>query len=331
MKPLHKIILVGTTFVLAAATGHVMQNPNSFGLAGQTANVLPGLEVQNVQNVANIVPAGVQVSGLQIEGLARLPDAAPLRAPAADQATGPLPSDTASEAGFAVELNGAPPALASCTDKPELLWESVPSASLHLTLRAPCAGGEVVALHHEGLALPVALSAQGEWSGVVPALASPAVITLALPDGSTLAAEQAVPALEKVNRVVLAGSAQMPFVLHGLEYGSAFNAAGDVQPLAPRTADTPLGGWMAAFAAPGADSFVQIYSAPVELTDLRLEVEAAVSADFCGVDAQATVRRLMAGKAEAPAALSIALPDCTDATGAVLMRLPDFPLSVALN
>lgn len=327
MTPLHKIILVGTTFVLAAATGHVMQNPAQFGLQNK-AEALPWRDVQNVQSVANIEPA-VQVSGLSIEGVPELP-AAPLpRVPMPERAVGQVPSDPLTEnIGFAAVLDSAAPAQTCAA--PALHWQAGPSATVLLTLSAPCEAGQVAILRHEGFELPIRLSDQGAWSGAVPALAREAQFSVALPGGAVVEAALTVLGLEKLNRIVLAGNAA-PLVLHGLEYGSAYGEVGDVHALAPRTADTPLGGWMASFAAPGALHYAQIYTAPADLTDLRLEVEAEVSAAFCGQDAEATVQRLLVGKAEAPAALRVALPECDDASGAVLIPLPDFPLAVALN
>lgn len=333
MKPLHKIIMVGTTFVLAAATGHVMQNPAQFGLQSRAtgAEVAPLREVENVQSVANIDPS-VQVSGLSIEGVPELPTAPLPRLSVADGAIGQMPSDPNTvSTGFAAALDGAPPVPEATTcAEPELQWLEGASATVLLTLSAPCLPGQTAMLRHEGLDMPIQLSDQGAWSGPVPALAREARIAVALPDGMVLEVAQTVSGLEKLNRVALFGTAP-PLALHGLEYGSAFDEVGDVHPLAPRAADTTLGGWMASFTVPGAAPYAQIYTAPADLTDLRLEVEAEVSPALCGQDAQASVQRLLGGKAEVPAALSIALPDCDDATGSVMMRLPDFPLAVALN
>lgn len=346
MKPLHKIIMVGTTFVLAAATGHVMQNPARFGLQEQQAGansaaLVPGLELRNVQQVANIEAdtAPVQVSGLQIEGQPQLPATPQLRTPGNDVAVGAMPVDVPATGSGFTPLDGlTPPAPAELTTiaprtcaEPTLQWRNAASASVLISIAAPCDAGQMVVLEHEGLRLPITLSDRGDWSGVVPALVSDAVITATLPDGTQLSAEEKVSGLEKVNRVVLAGKGTVPLALHGLEYGSDFNEVGDVHALAPRTADTPLGGWMAAFSAPGVEDYAQIYTAPVNLGDLRLEIEAPVDAEACGIDTTAQVQRVLGGKLEAAKALSIALPECDDAEGAVMMRLPDFPMSLASN
>ena len=109
MKPLHKILMVSTTFMLAAATGHVMQNPEAFGIAtrgaGQPGAILGGdFGLENITPVANVEEPGkaVLVSGLSIEGEAQLPQLPAMRAPQADPGIAALPADPDPETpGFA--------------------------------------------------------------------------------------------------------------------------------------------------------------------------------------------------------------------------------------
>lgn len=320
MKLLHKILMVGTTFVLAAATGHVMQNPARFGLhevpAG-TADVAQRFEVDNLQQVANIDPPPIGAG----EGIAQLPTPPDLRLHSDTAATGAVPQDIPTETGGFAQGCAAP----------ELTLGEAPSASVQLTLNAPCDAGRTVTIRHEGLALPVTLSDRGHWTGVVPVLAAQAHFTADLPAGQHLEAEQPVSGLAGLNRVVLSWQGDAPIALHGFEYGASFGDVGDVSPLTPRTADTPLGGWMAYFEEAAAPVHVQIYTAPLGMTDIHLQMEAAVSPTSCGKDLGAEVRRVIGGKAEAPANITIAMPECDDAEGAVMMPLPDFPLSVATN
>lgn len=322
MKPLHKILMVATTFVLAAATGHVMQNPARFGLhevpAG-TSDVAQRFEVDNLQQVANIdpPPAGAAME----ESLAQLPALPDLHVPADVTAPDAVPQDIGSGTGGFAQTCAAP----------ELTLSAAPAASVQLTLNAPCDAGATVSIRHEGLTLPITLSDRGLWTGVVPVLAAQAHFAVELPDGNRLEADQPVSDLSGVNRVALSWQGDAPLALHGFEYGASFGDLGDISASAPRTADTPLGGWMASFEGATAPVHVQVYTALIGMTDIHLQMEAAVSQSSCGTDIGAEVRRVISGKAEAPAQITLAMPDCDDAVGAVMMPLPDFPLSVATN
>ncbi|MGD9916795.1 MAG: hypothetical protein AB7U46_02165 [Paenirhodobacter sp.] len=328
MKPLHKILMVSTTFMLAAATGHVMQNPEAFGIAargnGQPGAVVGGdLGLENITPVANVEQPGkaVLVSGLSIEGEAQLPQLPAMRAPQADPAIAALPADTDPET----------PGFASDCAAPVLSLGAATQGAVRLDLDAPCAAGATVTIRHEGLALPVTLDATGGWHGLVPALAQEARFEADLPGGKTLAAIEEVNDLGTLNRVVLSWTGPAQLALNAFEYGSGYGGAGHVAPTTPRNADTPLGGWMTGFSGGSEQAHVQVYTAPASLTDVHFDLEAAVDAQSCGQDLQADLRRLIGGKAEAPMALSIAMPDCDDAEGAVMMPLPDLPVSVAAN
>lgn len=323
MKPLHKIVLVCTTFVLAAATGHVMQNPARFGL-NEAENPAAPADVTNIQPVANIAEAPeITLAQLEQGAAPQLPGAPMMRPLAQDIATAPAPVET----GLAVS------GFATGCGAPQIGVAPAASASVLLSVEAPCHGGALVTISHEGLALPVRLSPDGSWSGVVPALAEAASYDVDLPDGTIVSATQRVSGLGGVNRIALNWQGAAGFVLHAREYGSDYGAAGDVTLAAPRNAETPLGGWMAVFAEGAGAPQVQIYTAPASMTDIRLELEAALSAETCGQDLQAELHRWVGGQAEAPVALSLSMPDC-DAPeggleGGVVMPLPDFPLTLA--
>ncbi len=329
MKPLHKIIMVGTTFVLAAATGHVMQNPTQFGLRAKAPapELQARFDLANVQQVANVEPAlaPAKVTGLQIEGIPQLPAMPQMQGLADDPGLGPLPSDDSSPvAGFAP----------GC-EMPQIGVVAGASASVTVSLSAPCHAEQQVTIRHEGLSLPVQLSERGDWSGLIPALAEVALFEVDLPDGTILSASQPVNDLAAVNRIALSWQGPADFRLHAFEYGSGYGDAGDVNSLSPRGADTTLGGWMVAYDDAATGGQVQIYSAPAAMNDIRLELDATVSAANCGQDLGAEVRRLVAGKPEAMVPLRLAMPDCEGSAGGldggVVMALPDFPMAVASN
>ena len=306
MRPIHKIAMVCTTFVLAAATGHVMQTaapegPRADPSQPVTAAVMPG---------ARGHLAAPALSLPRLTGPV-------MRRPAAEAALGPLPQD----------IETAPGACAA----PQLQAALAPGASVRLTVLAPCHPGALAEIRHAGLRLPVRLSEGGGWSGLVPAFAEQALFQLGLPGATaTATVTLAVPTLPTVNRIAVILPPASGAELHGYEYGAAPGSIGDVSAAAPRDAETRLGGWITSFGQPGAAQAVQIYSAPAAMADLSLVLEAPVTPESCGKDLQGAVLRPVGTRTE-QVPLSLAMPDCGDGEGAVMMPLPGFPLAVAAN
>ncbi|MBZ4020925.1 hypothetical protein CKO11_00430 [Rhodobacter sp. TJ_12] len=331
MKPLHKIILVGTTFVLAAATGHVMQNSAQYGLEPGTA--APQQAAQSAQ------AAPVQLAR-QVRAAPDLPMPPAMRAPGRLPDLGALPQDGAQTGGFAAIAPAANTTDPSGTDTaeaaepacaaPQLTAEAAPMASVRLTVVAPCQPSLATDIRTEGLRLPIVLSDEGRWSGIVPALSTEAVYAVMLPKGTMPAmAQVAVPDVAEVNRIAITIGNAPGFALHGYEYGSMPDGAGDVSLANPRDAMTALGGWMMAFDAPGARMPVQIYTVPASMSDVRLALELPVTAQTCGGTKVGAVLRQMAGRIEDDTVLRLEMPACDDGGGYVLMPLPDFPVSLA--
>ena len=301
MRPIHKIAMVCTTFVLAAATGHVMQTAAPEGMRAEpsqpvTAAVMPGAR----GHLAAPAPA-LSLPRLTVPVMRR---------PAAEAALGPLPQD----------IETAPGACAA----PQLQAALAPGASVRLTVLAPCHPGALAEIRHAGLRLPIRLSDQGGWSGLVPAFAEQAVFQLGLPGGRVAPqVALAVPTLPTVQRIALILAPESGAQLNGHDDGAAI---GDVSAAVPRAAKTQAGGWVSSFQQPGAAQAVQIYSAPAAMSDLRLVLEAPVTPKSCGKDLQGVV---LTRTEQVP--LSLAMPDCGDGDGAVMMPLPGFPLAVAAN
>ncbi|PYF11761.1 hypothetical protein C8J30_10271 [Rhodobacter viridis] len=318
MKPLHKIALVCTTFVLAAATGHVMQNSVP---EGQMASPVPSASEPVTLQQAR--PAARSEVHLAEAALAPPPLPRPeMRGPAVDAALGPLPEDSPAQShGF------AKPACA----EPQLRGEPAPGGSVLLTVSAPCEAGQKAEIRHEGLRLPIQLSAEGGWQGIVPAFAPEALFLLRLDRiGLPPMVTVTVPEVADYNRIAVITAAQTGVQLHGYEYGAEPGSIGDVWQQAPRTPDTRNGGWMASYSVPGEVMAVQIYSAPIAMSDIDLVLDAPVTEKTCGQNVTGVVLRKL-GKGSDDAMLAIAMPDCGDGEGSVLMQLPEFPLSVAEN
>lgn len=322
MKPLHKIAMVFTTFVLAAATGHVMQNQAQFGLGQQAAapEAAP-MELSNIEPVANTEPTAEQLAQLEIRAPS-LPETPQMRTPT-DAGLAPMPQDTGLDTpGFAAQ-----PAAPKCA-APQLTAQPAASGTALLSLTAPCLPGQEAEIRHEGLRLPILLSAEGRWSGVVPAFAEQARFSVALPEGPSPEAVLTVSGLADLHRIAVATGGMKLALLHGYEYGAAPGTAGDVSAANRRDGATGLGGWLAVFDTPKAATPVQIYTAPAAMSDIWLALEVPVTSETCGKDLTGTVARLHSGTTE-QAMLTLAMPDCGDGDGAVMMQLPDFPLALA--
>lgn len=320
MKALHKITVAMMTVTLAGLMGHVMQNASHFGLASRQGAAFDVAGLTNVTAVANIAdaPAGIEVTGLRMGAVAELPDL-PRRAVAADAATGPLPLAEAPSGGFA-----------RCP-APALKLAPAAGASVLLSISAPCAADAAAEIRHEGLVIPVQLDAAGDWSGLVPALSPAAFYSVELPEGQTLAASVAVSGLELVNRVVVNWTGAPAFLLNAFERGASWGGAGHVRAEAPGVPDAAGTGWLLSYGLAEVGQHLQVYTAPAGLTGLALDLEAPVSDVTCGTDLRAGMRRVIAGRPEAPEEIAVAMPGCDDLTGDVVVPLPDLPVSVATN
>lgn len=302
MKPIHKIAMVCTTFVLAAATGHVMQQSTPEGMVADPA---PPATAQPVRRAAVPLPEiAPVVPPLAVPAMRRPVDGATL---------GPLPQD-----------------VGRCA-VPQLRADPAPGALVRLTVTAPCHAAERAEIRHEGLRLPIQLSDTGRWSGLVPAFAEEAVFQLGLDGGAPPSrVTLRLPEVAEVNRIAVTLPADSATQLQGYEDGAAPGSIGDVSASAPRAAGTRLGGWITSYRLPGAAQAVQIYSAPAAMSDIRLALETPVTPQNCGKDLVGVVLRQL-GKVTDRAQLTLAMPACGEAEGAVVMPLPDFPLSLAAH
>ncbi|SOB95115.1 hypothetical protein [Rhodobacter maris] len=323
MKALHKIIIVGTTFVLAAATGHVMQNSARYGLdAAPQPSVGPGVPaLPETPAVARTLPPGAAAEE-RIPDLP-MPAAGPRLDALLDLARGLPPAQEPASPGFSQDEK--PNACA----RPALRAAPAASAGVELSLSAPCIPGALVTIRHEGLRLPVRLSETGHWSGIVPAMTTKARFAVELPNEPGPEATLAVPDLATVNRVAILSMASDRMTLHGLEYGSQPGGAGDVSAQVPRAPETAYGGWMAVFEDREFSMRTEIYTAPAGMSDIRMTLETEVTPGNCGRDLAAAGSRVLRGLSEPEAWIDLSMPDCDDVTGLVVMPLPDFPVDVA--
>lgn len=303
---LRNVMMVGATFLLAAATGHVMQSANSLGPEPSAPLAKPRLAT-----LANVTQLSARIGST-----AELPTL-PARAIAADGGVRLAALTEAPEAGF------------SRCDPAALTLTPAPSAMLAVALQAPCLAGQSVEIAQGPLRFTATLDPQGAWAGTIPALAAQAQVVAHLRGEETVEAVATVTGLETLNRVVLGWDGAAQAGLNIYEYGSAFGGAGHVTAAHPRAPETDLGGYLTTLGDRAEGAHAQVYTAPAGMTDQRFELEARVDATSCGQDLGAALTQVIAGRAAPTEALSLALPGCDEPEGAVLMALPALPLSLA--
>lgn len=110
----------------------------------------------------------------------------------------------------------------------DMLLSARPDALLQVDLSAPCRAGERFTLHHGGVMITHALDAEGKFSGVVPALASHAVVIADFASGRDLDAVVTVDDLDTVERVVLQWQGESGLEVHALEFGATYGEPGHV-------------------------------------------------------------------------------------------------------
>lgn len=310
MRNIRGIVTVAATFLLAAATGHLMQKDSAPAERVELAATGTGHP-----SLALITAIGVLADAPPMPAL-------PLRKPVAD----PGIERAASAADVVYDDYGR-----SCA-APTLTLIPGPAATLGVVLAAPCFPDATVTLRHDALIFAIRTDAEGRFAGTLPALTREARLEALLPGTEWVAATASVQGLDVVNRVVLLSTAPNMH-LNAFEYGAEFGSIGHVRADAPRAPDTGLGGYLTLLGDPLAvpPRLAQVYTAPASLSDVTLELDADVTAETCTHDLHATMLRVLAGRAEAggPQALSVAMPDCDGVEGAVLLPLPGMPIALA--
>lgn len=347
-----RAITVGTTFFLAAATGHVMQNgetisarlrgahvPETPVLASveSTAATLPALAPKPApadrdtrpeiltaaaEPAAPVAPAVPEAAapGRTVSGLPDLPADQPAML-AADRRlagrigkldTGYTRPETAADAAY--DVFGI-----ACTD-PVLKLEPSARAMLKLTLSAPCFANERVTLSHAGLDFAAATDRGGELRLMLPAMSETARVEVRFASGEAVAAERRVTGLDSLARVAVQWRGAEGLHLHAFEAGASFDMPGHVSAAAPRDRLTRDGGFLTLLGDPAVDRplMAEVYSAPAGTTLGEMAVEARVTEATCGRMLGGQVLRMVAGREPAAEPLSFAMPGC-DAAGDSLM------------
>lgn len=320
MRDKRRVLTVASTFLLAAATGHLMQNGTNFAgrISSMGASSVP-VEITTVAASATDLPT-----------LPGLPDARPLnlangkglgvRVAALDQGH-VLPSPTADTAFDAFGL--------ACTDK--ISAASEPGAMIRVEIDASCRPNEAAVLRHAGLGVSLVTSPEGKATLLIPALKAQAEIGVEFNDGTTLAAKTQVPDLAGLNRVVLQWQDTAELSLHVLKPGAVIGGKGHISAATPGEANAK-GDFLTQIgdsAAP-VPMLAEVYTYPADGKDRRIVIQAEVTNWNCGQVADGVATMLRAGETGAVHTdVTFAMPTC-DATGDFVQMVPDLgPMVIA--
>ena len=320
MQLKRKLVMVGATFFLAAATGHLMQNGSSLvGGSGPAAKpVAPKLAAAEMMPDQIVPLAGSATGGV-----------APLTTAPAPMA--PTMLKVAPETPLA-----AAPAPIDCT--PTLALTRAPAAMMDLALSAPCNLNARVVIKHSGLTLTGVTDAAGQLKTSLPAMASAAHVTIALPGGVQADADLAVPALADYDRVAVQWQGDDAFQLHAFEFGADYGDAGHVSAQTPRTpgyAVQASGGFLTTLGngAVLLPMLAEVYTFPtghsLRSGVVRLTVEAEVTSATCGHDMLGETLEAHAGAPVKIVDVMLAMPGCDGLGDYVILNnlLPDVKIA----
>ncbi len=338
MQIKRRAIMVGATFFLAAATGHLMQNGTPF-IGGSPAQKPDATELAALDLATDMEPVAITpLAGSSTTVIA--PDLAAkpkLVAPMAKLTPEPMPVPSAQPmpAPKADPVIGAAPVV-SCT--PSLSLVALDAAMVGLTLNAPCHSNARVVIRHSGLAVTAVTSDSGMMTAAIPAMAQAAHFSVVLADGALAEADIAVPALAGFDRLAVQWQGDDAFQLHAFEFGADYGDAGHVSAGRPRTpgfAKQATGGFLSLL---GDDTVLlpmlaEVYTFPSGRSQrqgvVRLSIEAEVSAATCGRDMLGETLEAHAGLPVKIVDLMLAMPGCDTIGDFVVLKnlLPDVKIA----
>ncbi len=285
------------TFVLAATTGHVMQNGVDYAarLRGQPA-IAPVADAVGASALAGAVITPLRADTAASLPLPDLPVAIVPRLATGPHIAAPPRADAALP-GTVVRHNDLDlsPFGLSC-QAPSLVAVARPGGLLAVTLTASCNPSEPVTIRHGGLSITGRTSTAGLLSVDLPALAPVARVVAELASGAGAETDTEVPGIAGLTRVVLSHDRAIPLRLSGNAPGSDLRTIRN------------------------ADAQAEIYSASALVPSDRLAIEAEVTAQSCGRTIEAS---LLVGSGT-PIPVQIAMPGCDALGDRVVLRL-DLP------
>ncbi|MBN2739401.1 MAG: hypothetical protein JXR35_00725 [Rhodobacteraceae bacterium] len=307
MRKLQKVTMVAGTFLLAAATGHVMQSVNP-----DSSVVTPRIFAGNTMPSIPATPA--ETPRVQLSKMTVLYNP-PTQRIAQDIGVGMIPQmPVVEESGFARTKT------TSCKDA-SLDLSLVPPGAVSVALSADCARNAALDIQDGSLKIAAHSDADGNWQGLLPAMQVESNISVNARGAPVASASLPTPEVSKLDRVIFSAQSGYGMHLNIYEKGAGFDGSGHISAATPRTPDTPLGGYMMRYKGPN-DSEIEVYTAPVALSPVRMQIETEVTLANCGKTVTGSVRRVMAGKDQPASPVEIDMPGC-EALGQFVV----FPLS----
>ncbi len=356
-----RIVMAGTTFFLAAATGHVMQNGDVIGakLRGALASPSPTTaaiaapsKVSKATTVAAVVPVAtpkVTSAPVQQDPMAAASTPAGATAPEgakpifASQSASSLPEFPAAKVrplASGTLLAARMDLVADSYARPETDADAEysvfgvpcgPSAlslglasrgTLRVMLSAPCHPAERVVFSHAGLSFAMLTDAAGHVEVSIPAMAVKAIVDAGFVDGKMLTAERIVPNLDTLRRVALTGNGELH--LNAYENGAAFGADGHYAASRPGDAASVGGATVVTLGDADIDDpmIAEVYTASDAAKGIAIEAETEVTDLNCGRSVTARIMSMAAGTPVMRDTLSQSMPDCDAIGDMVLAPLP---------
>ncbi len=266
------------------------------------------------------VPGGPDAATLpdQSPDAARAPRAgAPVAAPQSDPVARPAAETVAPPVTVVAEAapEATDPCAASLTASP------LPGALVEVTLFAPCQPLNRVVLRQGPLAVTGLTSVAGLLVTTLPAFEDPAAVTVLFADGTRIEAMTEVPDLVRFDRIAVQWMAQDAFQIHAYADGAEFGTLGHVSSAAPRAVGD-RGDFVIAVGTADVDRPLraEVYTYPADNpADVRVDGEAALTPLTCGREIIGeTLHRIAGGVAVRD--LTVAMPDCDDAEGYLVLQ-----------
>ena len=335
MQMKRRVIMVGATFFLAAATGHLMQgggalfNPFSGSNEIKTAKADPVVPVQ---------PAGpAMLADMQPTAITTLAGTSDADLP--EMEAGPVILAAATDATEQTDATGkAPEAVMAQDCTPKLTLTAAPAAMVNLSYKAPCQPDTRVVINHDGLAVTGLTSAKGELDIAIPAMTETATFSVTLPGAIKTTADVAVTSLAGYDRMAVQWQGNDAFELHAFEFGADYGDPGHVSAASPRTpgfGQQATGGFMTMIGDAGVSlpMLAQIYTFPtgrsLQEGVVRLTIEAQVTEATCGRDMLGETLQTSAAMPVKVVDLTVTMPGC-EVTGDYLVLknlLPDVKIA----
>jgi hypothetical protein len=285
-----RVLTIGTTFFLAAATGHVMQNGDTIGERMRMANPHPSKVVVAIEDTS--ADKAIEATAEQPTAVVPIPakveeaeQIKPQLAASLEKVDPMLPnfpdipptvlssgallsesvkdtshryaqlthhSENMSEAAFnPVELTEVTvDPIDNLCGDTQLTLGSVAPAMLRLSVSAPCHLEETVTVRHAGLVFSAKTDAVGNYSVLVPALEKNGAITVEFAGHERLRAAHKVDDLDNYLRTALQWIGASAFHLNAFENGAQFGGDGHINFSSPGKPDNSNGGFLTVLGDP---------------------------------------------------------------------------------